>query len=58
MGERKLTKRSFFKSLGALAVLGMLFPWLKKSDNASFSRDYPLAAQKDPNAIPRPSDLA
>lgn len=57
MSFRKINKRTFFKTLGVLAILGIVFPWFNKRKDSQLERDYPLDAHKDPNAIERPKGL-
>lgn len=56
MGQRKLTRKSFFKSVGALVLAGFAFPWLKKSGQSSVVEDLPLVVEKDPKAVQRSSN--
>lgn len=49
MNSRSMTKRTFLKSIGLLALLGMIAHWFKGFKNNA----YPINVHKDPNAIPR-----
>lgn len=49
MSSRSINKRTFLKSIGILALLGVIAPWLKKI----MMDDYPVNVRKEPNAIPR-----
>lgn len=57
MSGKKINKRTFFKSLGILAIAGFIFPWLKGKKDAQLDRSYPLAAKKDPNSVQRTRHL-
>lgn len=52
MYNSAISKRTFLKSLGFLAILGMFVPWLRKLKMNS--KDVlPLEVRKEPNAVSR-----
>lgn len=56
MCSLKISKRSFIKSVGLLAILGMVAPWLKRGKDVGLMRDYPMDASKEPKAVARKGD--
>lgn len=56
MFSASISKRTFFKSLGLLAVLGMIAPWFKKA-KIDAAEDFPLEVRKEPNAVARGGNL-
>lgn len=49
-----MSKRVFLKSLGLLAILGMMMPWLKRGKKVGIVEDsLPLEVEKEPNAVSR-----
>lgn len=49
MSSRSISKRTFLKSIGFFALLGVFAPWFRKI----MIDDYPVKVRKEPNAIPR-----
>ncbi len=52
MCSTSISKRTFFKSLGCLAILGMIAPWFKKSA-LGVVEEFPVEVRKEPNAVAR-----
>ncbi len=53
MKEAKITKKTFFKGIGAVAILGWLAPFFKKREvevNLE-ERKYPMVARRNPNSV-------
>lgn len=57
MRNKKIAKRDFLKSVGLLAIVGVLFPWFKKPKNTECKRVYPMEARKSPYSVPRPKNF-
>jgi len=49
MTNHLLSRRTFLKGIGVLALLGVLAPWIKKNLISA----YPVEVRKEPKAIPR-----
>lgn len=56
MCSSSISKRTFFKSLGLLAILGMIAPWFRKSE-LELEDALPIEVRKDPNAVSRTRNL-
>jgi hypothetical protein len=52
MYSASISKRTFFKSLGLLAILGMIAPWFRKSE-IDIEDSFPVEVRKEPKAISR-----
>lgn len=52
MCSSSISKRTFFKSLGCLAILGMIATWFKKPVLGA-EEEFPVKVQKEPNAVAR-----
>ena len=57
MGSSKISKRSFLKGIGLLAILGMVLPWFRKGEEVELKREYPMDAVEEPNAVARGGHL-
>ena len=53
MCSSKISKRSFLKGIGLLAILGMVLPWFRREKEVDFNREYPMDAAQEPNAVAR-----
>lgn len=56
MCSASISKRTFFKSLGCLAILGMIAPWFKRA-SVNSAEELPMEVHKEPNAVARANNL-